>query len=226
MPIPLRHTALLGAALTCAATTVSAQSILDRARRTLDRAVETAADARELQCDVQGACGEVRQSKDFAPGRYSSLVVTVTDPTRAIPVAQLGVARDAFEGQLIANGYLIAPSADVNKVRDLFAKGDGNWTDEELEELAEFVTGIDAVIVIEVRQADRSSCQLNNRSAVEATVSLSARWLNTPAGDVPWVGTHEASVCVSRQSSALADALEKAARQLATNLPMRGRNRS
>lgn len=209
--------------LLVAATAAPAQSILDRARKALDGATSTAESVSELRCDIQGVCGTIRISADFAPRRYSSLAVAVTDGSRRLSPGDLNVARDIFEGELITHGYMIAPNADVSKVRDLFAKGDASWSDRELKELAEFVTGIDAVLVLDIRQADRGQCRIGKRSGAEAAVELSARWLNTPAGDVPWIGLHEADACATRESTALHDAIEKVSRQLAAQLPERRR---
>lgn len=223
MPWSVRQTLTLTMLTLSVAGSARGQSIIERARRVLDRATETTAELRELRCDVQGECGVIRQSEDFAPRRYNSLAVTVVDATRRFQAGHLGAARDVFEGRLIANGFLLAPNADVRKVRDLFNKGTESWTDAQLEELASFVTEIDAVLVVELQQVEFDTCRLDNRSATEATVSISVRWLNTPAGDVPWVGTHQASACNARNAMALSDALEKVSRQLATNLPTRGR---
>lgn len=222
MPIPRRRAVLsLLAVIAVGAPALSAQGLLDRIKKQVDVVNEATRDVRGLQCDVQGPCGTIRQSEDFAPARYSSLAVTATDASRMIPPGTLGRARQAFEGQLIENGYLIAPSTNLTRARALFDKDEGSWSDDELRELAEFVTGIDAVIVLEVTEVGRSNCRLNNRYAAEATVALSARWLNTPAGDVPWVGSHSATVCTSRQSGAISEALDKVAGQLASNLPTR-----
>ena len=187
---------------------------------------ETVEDARALQCDVQGVCGEVQQSEFFDPVGYESLAVTVFDGTRRFSgTGSENLVRDAFEGRLLQNGYLLAASADVNEVRDQMGRSPQSWTDAELAQIRDFVDGIDAVLVIDIRSADMARCEYRGQpnAGNEATVYLSARWLNVDAGDVPWVASHNASVCedVSSGTTIFAVALETAAEQLATTLPSR-----
>jgi hypothetical protein len=97
------------------------------------------------------------------------------------------------------------------------------WTDEELAQLKDFVQGIDAVVVVDMRRVDAGRCEVDGRpDGIQATVHLSARWLHVDAGDVPWVATHKATVCAGTTlAEAQAAALEAVATQLATTLPTR-----
>jgi hypothetical protein len=198
-----------------------AQDIIDRARRQLDRINETTRQVRGLDCEVRGKCGTVRQSADFAPGRYSSLAVAVADASRRVRENHLGQVRDIFEGALIENDYLLAPDASMTRVRQMFQRDRESWSEKDLEQLAEFVTNIDAVLLVTIQDVSTDRCQIDDRYATEITVDISVRWLNTPEGDVPWTGTHSASTCTQRNSDSLGEALEKVSSQLASRLPNR-----
>ena len=205
--------------------------LLDRAKSKVNEAKGTVADARALRCDVQGVCGDIRQSEHFAPESYESVAVTVFDGTNAFraPGVQ-GMVRDAFESQLVNNGFLLAASSDAAAVREKIARSPEAWTDEELKQLKDFVHGIDAVVVVEIRQLDRGRCKIDGdrpKYGTESTVHLSVRWLNPDAGDIPWVGTHRVSVCEEGGAAAAGatSALETAASQLASSLPTRAAGR-
>jgi hypothetical protein len=180
--------------------------------------------ARSIRCGVGGVCGTVRQSDLFEPTGYESIAVTVFDGTgRFREAGTQGMVRDAFESRLIQNGYLLAASSDAAQVRAQMARGDG-WTDADLTQLKDFITAIDAVVVIDIRRVDAGRCTYNGRpnAGTQATVHISARWLNVDAGDVPWVATHNAIVCAERDLGELhAMALKAAAEQLARSLPSR-----
>lgn len=184
------------------------------------------ADARAVRCEVQGVCGEVWKSDLFAPNAYETLAVAIFDATRRYGSEDMqGIARDPFEGGLIENGYLLAASTETQVVQQRIGGGTGEWTDERLAQLKDFIDNIDAVLVIDIRQLEISRCTLekNNRTvpATAVSVSLSARWLNVDVGDVPWVARHNVSVCEDGGAAALTSALGTAAAQLATNLPAR-----
>lgn len=200
--------------------------VLDQARKQLDKAKETVADARALRCGAQGVCGEIRQAEHFAPASYESVAVTVFDGTNHFRTPGIqGMVRDAFESSLVKGGYLLAASSDAAAVREKIARGADAWSDEELKQLKEFVHGIDAVVVIEIRQLDVGRCLLAGdraRYGTEATAHISVRWLNADAGDIPWVATHKATVCEeTTPAAAPTAALEAAAAQLAGSLPTR-----
>lgn len=199
--------------------------VLEKAKKHVGQAKETVDDAREIRCDVQGVCGEVTQAGHFAPESYESVAVTVFDGTAHYRSAGIqGMVRDMFESVLVGNGFLLAANSDAASVREMIAKGEGEWADEELEQLKDFIHGIDAVIVVEIRQLEVGRCQISdgNRYGSEATVHLSVRWLNVDAGDVPWVATHSATECTEGGSTAAStEALETVASQLATTLPVR-----
>lgn len=196
-----------------------------KARERVNEAKETLTDARALRCDVQGVCGQVTQSNLFAPDNYESLAVTALDGSgRFRTEGALGMVRDAFERRLVENGFLLAASSDAENVRQMIARQESGWSDEELAQLRDFIHGINAVLVVEIRQVDIGQCQVSGgRAASEVTVHMSARWLNPDAGDIPWVATHRATVCEANAATAPTEALETTARQLATTLPVRNR---
>ncbi len=199
--------------------------IIDRIKQTVEDARETLGDARALRCDVQGVCGEVKKSPLFEASAYESLAVTVFDGTRRFNDAGLqGQVRDAFESAVIENGYLLAAETQVDAVKDRL--GRQSPTDAQLAQLKEFVDGVDAVVVVDIRRVENSRCEITRdgrkRYGTEATVHLSARWLNVDAGDVPWVATHKAAVCAEGGGREVWNlALQTAADQLATTLPER-----
>ncbi|HEX6048353.1 MAG TPA: hypothetical protein VFZ21_03770 [Gemmatimonadaceae bacterium] len=202
--------------------------LIDRAKREVNEAKGTVANARALRCDVQGVCGDVKQSEHFAPDAYESVAVTVFDGTNQFRApGVLGVVRDAFESKLVTNGFLLAASSDAGAVRDKIARGKDGWTDEDLKQLKDFINGIDAVVVVEIREFSRGTCTIDAkprpRYGSEATVQLSVRWLNPDAGDIPWVATHSVTLCEERAQAAglPTTALKTAASQLATSLPTR-----
>lgn len=230
MPIRSSLAALLVAVpLLAAPTPAGAQlsKLLDNAKRQVNEAKGSVADARSLRCDVQGVCGDIKKSPNFSPQSYESVAVTVFDGTGTFRGAgTLGTVRDAFESKLVANGFLLAASSDADAVREKIARGQNGWTDEDLKQLKEFINGIDAVLVVEIRQLDRGYCKLGGsrpRNGSEATVGISVRWLNPDAGDIPWVGTHRVTLCEENtQAATLATtALKTVATQLATALPTR-----
>lgn len=226
--MPSRMLPLLAAliALALAAPPAEAQ-LLKKLQRKVSEAKGTIADARTVRCEVQGVCGEVWKSEMFTPDAYETLAVAVFDATRRYGTDDMqGIARDPFEGGLIQNGFLLAASTETQKVQQRIGGGKEEWTDERLAQLKDFITNIDAVLVIDIRQLQISRCTIekDGRSAygTSVSVSLSARWLNVDVGDVPWVARHSVSVCEDGGAEALASALETAATQLATNLPARG----
>jgi hypothetical protein len=198
--------------------------LLDRLKKKVAATKGTIADARSIRCDVQGVCGTVQQSDLFEPGAYESIAVSVFDGTgRFRDPGTEGIVRDAFESRLVDNGYLLAANADADQVRARMARGN-TWTDEELAQLKEFIKGIDAVVVVEVRRVDVGQCAIDGQAGrgMQATAHVSARWLHVDAGDVPWVATHKASVCEDAAlQTAQTTAIQTAAAQLATSLPVR-----
>jgi hypothetical protein len=137
------------------------------------------------------------------------------------------VARDPFEGGLIEKGFLLAGSTEAATIQDRIGGGKEEWTDERLMQLKDFVADIDAVLVIDIQQLQTGRCTMKKDgrdiTAMEISVSMSARWLNVDVGDIPWVARHRVTVCEDGGAAALSAALETAASQLATNLPARGR---
>lgn len=201
-----------------------AQKWLDRVKKRVTETKNTLGDAQDLRCEVQGVCGTIRKSNLFAPDAYESVAVTAFDGTgRYGDAGTLGLLRDAFEGRLVDKGYMLAANTDADKVRAQMARG-AAWTDEQLAQLKEFVNGIDAVLVVDVRRVDLGRCELNGQPAagLQATAHISARWVHVDAGDVPWVATHKASICEDPElQTAQTNAIDTAARQLATSLPVR-----
>jgi hypothetical protein len=204
--------------------------LIDNAKKQVNEAKGNVADARSIRCDVQGICGDIKQSPNFKPQSYESVAVTVFDGSGAFRApGTLGMVRDAFESRLVANGYLLAASSDAKVIREKIAREDNGWTDEDLKQLKDFVHGIDAVVVVEIRQLDRGYCKTGGkppRNGTEASVDLSVRWLNPDAGDIPWVATHRLTRCdENTQAAALpTTTLKMAASQLATALPTRNTN--
>ena len=201
--------------------------LLKKLQQKVAEAKGSIAEARAVRCEVQGVCGQVWKSDVFSPDAYETLAVAVFDETRRYATDDMqGLARDPFEGGLIENGFMLAASTETQKVQQRIGGGKEEWTDERLAQLKDFITGVDAVLVIDIRQFQMSRCTLekDNRTvpATSVTVSLSARWLNVDVGDVPWVARHSVSVCEDGGPTALASALATAASQLATNLPARG----
>ena len=220
------RTLLLAAAASLLGTMaeVADAQLLDRLKKKVTETKNAVSDARSIRCDVQGVCGTVRQSDLFDASGYESIAVTVFDGTgRFRDVGTQGIVRDAFESRLIENGYLLAASSDAEQVRAQMARGNA-WTDEELAQLKDFIKGIDAVVVIDLRRVDAGRCAVDGQpnAGLQATVHLSARWLHVDAGDVPWVASHKATVCeAGTLAEVQATALETAAAQLATSLPVR-----
>jgi hypothetical protein len=198
--------------------------LFDKLKKKVAETKTAVSDARSIRCDVQGVCGTVRRSDLFEPSGYESIAVTVFDGTgRFREAGTQGMVRDAFESRLVENGYLLAASSDAEEVRAKMARG-AAWTDEDLAQLKDFVKGIDAVVVVDMRRVDVGRCEVDGRAdaGIQATVHLSARWLHVDAGDVPWVATHKATVChAGALGEAQALALETVAAQLATSLPVR-----
>src|SRR5688572_23177652 len=198
--------------------------LLDRLKKKVAETKNAVSDARSIRCDVQGVCGTVRQSELFEPSGYESIAVTVFDGTgRFREAGTQGMVRDAFESRLVQNGYMLAASSDAEQVQTQMARGNA-WTDEELAQLKDFIKGIDAVVVVDLRRVDAGRCEVDGRpdAGLQATVHLSARWLHVDAGDVPWVATHKATICQEGTlGEAQATALETVAAQLATSLPVR-----
>ena len=218
---------LLLATLATAAAALSepaSAQLLDRLKKKVAATKTAVTDAQAIRCDVQGVCGTVRKSDLFEPNAYESIAVSVFDGTgRFRDAGTQGIVRDAFESRLIDNGYLLAANADADQVRKQIARGT-SWTDEELAQLKEFVSGIDAVVVVDLRRVDIGQCAIEGNPAggIQATAHVSARWLHVDAGDVPWVATHKASVCEAAElATAQTSAIQTAAAQLATSLPVR-----
>lgn len=178
-------------------------------------------DARGVRCEVEGVCGEIQAAPSFAPEMYTSLAVTFSDASRRFARQPVdGLVRGIFEGQLLENGFLMAASSDVAAVQERIARGESGWSDQDLAQLQDFIHGIDAVLVTEVSRVDLGRCELGSGGhGTEATVHVSARWLNVDAGDIPWLGRHWATVCEDGGAQALTGALEKASVQLAGALP-------
>ena len=202
--------------------------VLRRIRNAVAEAKETIADARAVRCEVQGVCGEVWKSDVFTPDAYETLAVAVADGTgRYRTEAQQGLARDPFEGGLIEKGFLLAASTDAEKVQARIGGGKDEWTDEKLNQLKDFISGIDAVLVIDIRELRLARCTIEKDkqqiAATQVSLSISARWLNVDVGDIPWVARHSVTICEDGGAEALTVALETAAAQLATNLPARSR---
>lgn len=195
--------------------------ILDRLKKNVEQAKSTIDDAREIRCDVDGTCGEVWESDLFTPEIYQSLAVTAVDGTRRFDSGAEGMVRNVFEGQLLENGFLLAASADAEAVRERIGRSEDEWSDEQLAQLSDFVHGIDAVVFVQVDQVELSRCEMEgDQFGTEATVHLSARWLNVDAGDIPWVARHRATACEDGGMPALTTALDEVSSQLAGTLPV------
>jgi hypothetical protein len=215
---------LIVAGATCAITMpLAGQSILDQARRRLQQASDVVQGAREVRCELQRVCGTVQVAAHFAAESYESVAVTTFDGTRSFRSdGALGMIRDAFEGTLVDAGFMLAANSNPEAVRNLVARGEGNWSAQELAQLRQFIAGVDAVIVVHVREVHAGRCELENRSSGRrATVHLAVRWLNVDAGDVPWVASHQATACSANADAAQTAALQTAAAQLASTLPRR-----
>jgi hypothetical protein len=225
MPTSIIRTVFVVLAASClAAAPLSAQlRFLGRVRQGIDQVTGTMQEARDVMCSVQRACGTVQRARDFAPASYESLVVTTFDGTHAFVLdGALGQVRDAFEGTLVRGGFLLAANSNPQGVQDLAARGEGNWSQQELAQLRQFINGVDAVIVVHIRRLDLGRCEVAGGSrGILATVHLAVRWLNADAGDVPWVATHRATVCADELNTAATQALQSAAAQLAASLPLR-----
>jgi len=181
-------------------------------------------EARSADCFARGNCGEVDQADHFSPDTYESIAVTVFDATGQFRSTGIqGMVRNIFEGQLVENGFLLAASSNSDSVQAMIAREEEAWSDQELAQLKDFVQGIDAVLVVEIQQIDVSSCKLmRNQVGTGATAYLSARWLNVDAGDIPWVATHDATVCRRQHSGAPpTEAVEATSERLARELPAR-----
>jgi hypothetical protein len=226
--MPVRALPLIAALVSLVLAPASSEAqLLKKIQRKVTEAKGTIADARSVRCEVQGVCGEVWKAETFAPGAYETLAVAVFDATRRYGSEDMqGLARDPFEGGLIENGFLLAASTETRKVQQRIGGGTEEWTDERLAQLKDFITNIDAVLVVDIRQLQIGRCTLEkdgrNVPGTSVTVSLSARWLNVDVGDVPWVARHSVSVCEDGGPAALSTALGTVAAQLATNLPVRG----
>ena len=195
---------------------------LDKLKKKVNEAKTAVSDGRSVRCEVQGVCGSVRRSELFDPSRFESLAVTVLDNTaRYGEQSAAGMARDAFESRLIANGFMLAADADAEKVRARMARG-ASMSDAELAELKDFVENIDAIIVVDIHRFDIGQCMNGGQPGQEATAHISARWLNADAGDVQWVATHKATACgAAADPKLIATVIETAAKQLAKALPGR-----
>ncbi|HEU4882332.1 MAG TPA: hypothetical protein VFT45_08810 [Longimicrobium sp.] len=221
--IMIRPVCVVLAAGCLAATPLSAQlGFLGRVRQGIDRVTGTVQEARDVMCEVQRACGTVQRAEHFAPASYESVAVTTFDGTHAFVLdGALGQVRDAFEGTLVRGGFLLAANSNPQGVEELAARGEGNWSQEALAQLRQFINGVDAVIVVHIRRLDVGRCETADGSrGHQATVHLAVRWLNADAGDVPWVATHRATTCASDLNTAATQALQSAAAQLAASLPL------
>jgi hypothetical protein len=224
MPTSVIRSVFIVLAAGClAATPLSAQpGFLGRVRQGFDQLTGTVQQARDVMCEVQRACGTIQRAEHFAPGSYESVAVTTFDGTHAFRLdGALGQVRDAFEGTLVRGGFLLAANSNPQGVQELVARGEGNWGQQELAQLRQFITDVDAVIVVHIRRLDVSRCEVAGGSGGRlATVHLAVRWLNVDAGDVPWVATHRATACTNDLDTAATQALQSAAAQLAASLPL------
>lgn len=219
-----RRLLLTAAAVLLAAPQTLDAQLLDRLKKTVRDVKETVEDVESVRCAAQGVCGDVQMSEYFDPAAYESLAVTVFDGSGEFGgEATDGIVRDAFEKRLLQNGYLLASSSDASQVRERIGRSEEAWTDADLAQLKEFIHGIDAVLVVDIRRVDMGRCELDGRAnaGTEVTVQMSARWLHVDAGDVPWVATHQSSVCrsPSEGTAIRGTALETTAQELATALP-------
>lgn len=180
-------------------------------------------EVRSVDCFARGNCGDVVEADHFSADNYESIAVTVFDGTGRFRSSGIqGTVRNIFEGQLIQNGFLLAASSDADEVQAMIAREEDGWSDQDLAQLKDFVHGIDAVLVLEIQQVVVSTCSLRNDVGTEATAYLSARWLNVDAGDIPWVATHDATICRKQHAGAPPhEAVEAVAEQLAKALPTR-----
>lgn len=193
---------------------------VDEAKSAVVDAKETVDGAQDIRCEVQGVCGEVWQSELFTPELYRSLAVTVYDASGRYRTANIdGIMRNPFEGQLLENGFMLAASADAEAVRQRIGRSEESWSDSQLSQLKDFVDSVDAVLVVQIDGVVLDRCERDNKVGTEATLHVSARFLNVDAGDIPWVARHTAVDCADGGSAALAAALEKATSQLAGILP-------
>jgi hypothetical protein len=211
-------------AVGCAtATPLSGQGILNRVRQGIGQVTEFVQDAQGVMCKVERACATIQAADYFSSASYESVAVTTFDGTRAFESdGALGLVRDAFEGTLVAEGFMLAANSNPEAVQALVARGDGNWGEAELVQLRQFITGVDAVIVVHIRQVDVGRCELPDGSrGRRATIHLAVRWLNVDGGDIPWVATHYVAACARNADTAQTNALRAAATQLAAMLPKR-----
>lgn len=215
-----RHVVVLSVLVTLLLPRAADGQLLDKLKKKVRDASATVADARALRCEVQGVCGQVTAASHFDPELYESVAVTIIDGTkRSVDQGTEGLVRDAFEARLVENGYMLAASADAAAVRERIGRDAEGWTDERLAQLKDFVHGIDAVLVVDIRQVDLARCA-DDPKMQQATVHMSARWLHVDAGDVPWVAQHQATAC-DAAPSVRTTGLTTTASQLATTLPSR-----
>lgn len=206
------------------ATPLSGQlGLLRKARERIGQVTSVVQGTRDVACGLKRVCGTVQVAEHFSPDTYESVAVTTFDGTGSFRTdGALGLIRDEFEGTLVSGGFLLAANSNPEAVQNLAARGDANWSQQELAQLRQFIIGVDAVIVVHIRQIDIARCELPNGSVGhQATVHLAVRWLNVDAGDVPWVATHQATACSAATTAARTEALQTAAAQLSGTLPRR-----
>jgi hypothetical protein len=210
-------------ALTCLAaipgTSVSAQSIFERAKKALDG-------VKSLNCSARGtSCATVTASESFKPRRYSILAMALTAKGNEYGQVDLDqLVRDAFESAIVRKGYTAAPGQDVQRIQERIKTTAGS--DEAAQtQLKDFAESIDAVLMVEAGNPEVSQCERTEDkrtvSGQGLTVTMSARWRNTDTPDIPWIATHRVHTCSTRYKDALADALTQLTTELANALPER-----
>lgn len=213
----------IGIGCTTATPLAGQPGFLRKARERIGQVTDVVQGTRSIACGLRRVCGTVQVAEHFSPESYESLAVTTFDGTASFDTdGALGLIRDEFEGMLVGGGFLLAANSNPAAVQNLVARGEANWSQQELAQLRQFITGVDAVIVVHIRQVDVGRCELPNGSmGRQATVHLAVRWLNVDAGEIPWVATHQATACSAAVTSALTEALQAAAAQLSGTLPRR-----
>lgn len=216
---------LLACGLVAAATPADAQlnRMLNRVQRGVNQVSRAVQDARAVRCDVQGVCGNIQVAAHFDPASYQSVAVTLFDETGQFStVGVMGQVRDAFEGPLVRGGYRLAANTNPQAVQGLTARGSGELDPQALAQVRQFIAGVDAVIVVHLRQLREGACKQDDDSpGVSATLHIAVRWLNADVGDVPWLGTHQATACAMDAQTARGEVVETVTNQLAGVLPSR-----
>ena len=242
LPVNLRVSAAL-IALTMAVTgpTVGhAQSALDKLKKITEQSKDLVNDARdatkeardaagaakELRCDVQrDACGNVTASTGFNPSRYKTLAVALTTKGARYGNVDLDqIVRLEFENAIVRQGFAAAPAPDARRIQKRI-DAEEDLSDQRLSQIRDFAKNIDAVLVVEAGNVEVARCvtkyQGRQVNGQKLSVSMSVRWVNTDAPDIPWIAKHKTSVCSPQFDSGLEDALTELTSQLASNLPSR-----